>query len=147
MYSTLENLKTALPERVLLQLTDDENNGEFVLDPPNAAYTRVIEAVKKTDSLIDGYISGRYELPFSSVPNLINTISVNLTICELYERNHEAVLPEAIAERRKANIKTLEKLQSGVVVLPGQSKVEPASFVVNKTDDDRQFPNSLLNMY
>ncbi len=147
MYCTLEDLKKALPERILLQLTDDENEEQFVISPPNGAYSRVVSAITDADSMIDGYVSGRYTLPFPVVPQLIKQISVNLTICGLYERNHEAELPEAIISRRKAFIKTLESLQDGTIVLPGQEKEEPAQYLVSKTDADQEFPDSLLNQY
>lgn len=148
MYCSIEDLKKALPERVLLQLADDENDGEFVIVPPNAAYSRIVDAITRADTLIDGYVCGRYTLPFLSVPALIKNISVNLAICELYARSHDAIIPEGIAERRKSNIKILENLQRGTVLLPGQTKEEPAAvFTVNKTDDDREFPDSLLRQY
>lgn len=144
MYSTLDDLKNMLPERVLLQLADDENAGEFVAVPANAAYTRVVDAIRRADTLIDGYISGRYSLPFQTTPDLVKDISVNLAVCELYSRNHEAVLPEAIAARRKDNIKTLENIQKGLVVLHEPAKTEPAEILVNKTADDRVFTDDLL---
>lgn len=149
MYCSLDDLKDAIPERILLQLTDDEKAGEFVSNPPNAAYTRLLDAIRRADALIDGYIGGRYTLPLSPVPEIIRNISVNLTICELYSRKHEAVTPEGVIERYKNNIKILEKIQEGKVILPGLKKDEPGPgySICNKTDDDRIFSDSLLRKF
>jgi phage gp36-like protein len=147
MYCSLDDIKETLPERIVLQLVDDNDEGSIIVDPPNAPYKKVVSAINSAETLINGYMSGRYTLPFDVVPDLIKLICVNLAICNLYERNHEAVLPEAISEKRKANIKTLERLQDGTVTLPGQKKEEPATFIVNKGDNDRTFSEDLLGMY
>lgn len=146
MYCSLDDLKAAITERVLLQLTDDEKTGQFVA-APNAAYSRVVEAIGRVDALIDGYIGGRYVLPLSPVPAIIKNISINLTICELYSRKHEAVTPEGVSERYKNNIKILEKLQEGKVVLPGHKKEEPGFSICNKADNDRLFSDTFLSKY
>ncbi len=149
MYCALDDLKAAITERVLLQLTDDEKSGQFIDSPPNKAYARAVEAITRVDALIDGYISGRYVLPLSPVPAIIKNISINLTICELYGRKHEAVTPEGVIERYKNNIKILEKIQEGKVILPGHKKDEPGPgySICNKTDDDRIFSDSLLRKF
>lgn len=148
MYCTLDNLKSALPERILLQLTDDANDGEFVIVPPNEAYTNVVNAISNAETMINSYISGRYDLPFATVPDLIRNIAVSQAIVNLYERNHEAVMPEAMAARAKAIVKTLEGLQKGTITLPGIVKSVPvAEYLTNKTSADLGFINDVRNLY
>lgn len=148
MYCTLENIKSALPERILLQLTDDANDGEFVIDPANEAYINVLNAIANAETMINSYISGRYDLPFATVPDLIRNMAVSQTIVNLYERNHEAVMPEAMIARSKAIVKTLEGLQKGTITLPGIVKSVPdAEYMTNKTDDDLGFINDVRRYY
>lgn len=148
MYCTLDNLKSALPERILLQLTDDANDGEFVIDPPNEAYTNVLNAIGNAETQINSYVSGRYDLPFAVVPDLIRNLAVSQAIVNLYERNHEAVMPDAMIARGKAVIKTLEGLQKGTITLPGIVKSVPVEeYLTNKTEDDLGFINDVRTLY
>jgi phage gp36-like protein len=149
MYCSFSDLTGAISERTILQLCDDDNEAAFVFDnEPNKAGQRLLDAIASADTTIDSYIAERYDLPLNPVPDLIKQISVNLAICNLYERQREADLPQAISDRRASFIKTLEKLQSGKVSIPGLRKTAPEStFLVNKTDDDREFPDSLINLY
>jgi phage gp36-like protein len=148
MYSTLADLKELIPEISLLQLADDEVLGLFQVSPPNAAYKRVLTAIGDADMVIDSYLRGRYELPLTSTPAEINRISAQLAVCNLFARKHEHALPEGLVQRRKDNIEWLKNIQKGIAVLDVAAAVKelPASgMAVDRTEDDRMFPDSLLS--
>jgi phage gp36-like protein len=85
-YSTLTTIKSLQPEKILLQLADDTGAGAFVETPtPNVAMQNVTSAIVDADTVIDSYLSGRYEVPVSApVPTIVRQISANLALCNLY---------------------------------------------------------------
>ncbi len=150
MYCTLEDLKRLQPESILLQLADDDEDGSFVIDPPNTAYRNVLEAIKDADSVIDSYLNGRYQTPIAApVPDVIRQMSKNLALVTLYERRRELDVPEGMAERRKRHIQHLKDIQAEKASIPelAGKKKSPAIVSVNKTDGDRVFSDSLLKQY
>ncbi len=108
-YCTLDDLENMLPEAELIQLTDDEGLG--VVNQP-----RMDQAISGADSLIDGYCGGLYDVPFTSVPALIQELSAELAICSLFERKAD-VLPDTLAERRKEAVQKLEAIGAGALSL------------------------------
>lgn len=109
-YCTLDDIKKAIPEVNIIQLTDDENLGTV-----NQA--RVDDAIAYADQMIDGYLRGRYSLPLSPVPGLINKLSVDLAIFHLYSRRLELEMPQVMMERYKNAVKVLEQVQKGLITL------------------------------
>ncbi len=145
MYSTLDDLKKILPEARLLQLADDEDAGSFVESPANAAYTRVVEAIESSDQIIDGYVSGRYDLPFATTPPLINQISAHLAICQLYMRWQDQEIPAGIKDRQKQYLGILSKIQKNEMSIPDFDPLPPSEYLVSKTTDDFEFPDTILD--
>lgn len=140
-YCTLDDIKDHIPEKNIVQLTDDEDLG--VIDQ-----AKVDNAIATADIIIDGYLRGRYALPLSNpVPGLIKTLSVNLAIFHLYSRRLELEMPEAMISRYKNALKVLEQIQKGIVTLgietaetgPGQGY-----YKTSKTSDDRVFSKDVL---
>lgn len=109
MYSTLNDIKSQLPEEVLIQLTDDNALGTVDEEKVN-------QAIANADAEIDGYCSVKYRVPLDPVPAIIKRISAHLTIYDLYSRRVE-VMPEVRAENRKSSIKHLENISRGIVKL------------------------------
>lgn len=150
MYCTLVDLKKLQPESILLQLADDENEGTFVLDSPNIAYSNIVSAITDADAVVDSYLSGRYTVPVSSpVPSIVRQISANLALVTLYERRRELDIPEGLADRRKRHIQHLKDIQAEKASIPEleDEKKSPAIVCINKTDSDRMFSDSLLNQF
>lgn len=81
-YCTLGDIKDHIPEANIIQLTDDEGLGVV-------NQSRVDKAITTADSVIDGYLRGRYSLPLSTVPELIKTIAIDIAVYKLYERRNE----------------------------------------------------------
>jgi len=142
-YCDLNDLLNASSERDLIQLTDDDRSG--AIDE-----TVISEMIEKADALIDGYVGSRYSLPLDPAPELINSISVDITIFNLYKRrsrlNKEIIESFKIAERQ------LERIQAGRITLPGAAEIGGDNYGtgevrVNKTPDDRIFPRSELDKW
>lgn len=142
-YCTLDDIKDRIPEANIIQLTDDEGLGA-------ANQTRVDKAVTAADSVIDGYLRGRYSLPLSTVPELIKTIAIDISVYKLYERRLELEMPEAMSSRYKNALKMLEQIQKGLIKLgiesaetgPGQGH-----YKTNITSDDRTFGKDVLEKF
>lgn len=142
-YSSLEDLKKAIPETNIIQLTDDEGLG-------SVNQNRVDEAIAYADQMIDGYLRGRYTTPLSPVPGLIKKLSVDLAVFHLYSRRLELEMPEAMMQRYKSAVKVLEQIQKGIVSLG----IEPADdgpgqgyYKTNKADEDKTFSKDVLNQF
>lgn len=142
-YCTLDDLKDQIPETNIIQLTDDEGLGVV-------NQSRVDKAITTADSVIDGYLRGRYTLPLSTVPELVKTIAIDITVYKLYERRLELEMPEAMSNRYKNATKLLDQIQKGLVKLgiespdtgPGQG-----NYKTNKTAEDRTFNKSVLDKF
>ena len=91
-YCRFEDITNIVPERELINLTNDKPSVDSVADVSR------FEAVSKdTDSLINGYLRGRYKLPFSSVPSVIRQIAVDICAYRLYSRRSQKI-PEHIVK-------------------------------------------------
>ncbi len=142
-YCTLDDLKDQIPEANIIQLTDDEGLGVV-------NQSRVDKAISVADSVIDGYLRGRYSLPLSTVPELIKTIAIDIAVYKLYERRLELEMPEAMSNRYKNAIKLLDQIQKGLIKLgiespetgPGQGH-----YKTNKTAEDRTFSKDVLKQF
>lgn len=145
-YSTIATLKTLQPEKILLQLADDDGDGAFVESPTaNTAALNATAAIEAADTIIDSYLSGRYEVPLEApIPPVVSQMSANIALCNLYGRKRELDLPEGIEHRRKQYMKILEDIKAEKADIPELSKRAPAAFTVNKTDDDRIFSDDVL---
>ena len=88
-YSTKNDILEQLDEGVLIQLTDDDDLGGVDDDV-------VARAIADADALIDSYCGTRYSVPFSTVPDIVRKLSVEIAIFHLYGRRRGA--PE---DRRK----------------------------------------------
>lgn len=72
-------------------------------------------AIVDADSVIDSYCSSQYDVPFSTVPEIIRKISVDLAIYNLYGRRQGA--PEDRRKRRDDAIAYLKDISRGTVQL------------------------------
>lgn len=132
-YSTLQDIKKAIPEDTLMQLTDDEGTGSV-----NAS--RVAEAIASADATIDSYCASRYAVPFGTVPAVVKKISVDLAIYDLYSRRVEEI-PAARADRYKNAIRLLEGIAKGAITLgldpAPEASADASTPECTKTEDDR----------
>ena len=133
-YSTVDDIKKLIPEEVLIQLTDDEDLGVI-------NQTRVDEAIAQADAEIDSYCGSRYSVPFSTVPDIVKKISVDIAIYNLYSRRLEEI-PPTRAERYKNAIRQLEGIAKGIISIgedPEPATPSQGGAETNKTTSDRIF--------
>jgi len=140
MYCTLDNLKLAIDEARLLELTDDENLGAI-----NQA--RIDEAISTAQGEVDGYLQERYDVPLSPVPPLITGACVDVALYHLYSRRMET-LPEIRSKRYDNAVRLLlriadGKLSLGIAVPPEETN----SGKVLVTASTRIFPDTELDKF
>ena len=134
MYCDLDDLKNAVPEEVIIQLTDDDDTGSVDTDKTDSAMNDAAE-------LIDGYLRGRYTLPLAPTPEIVKRLSVDISIYYLYQRRLDLTMPESLENRYKNSIKLLEQIMKGQVTFAqtGDDIAGSLNLKVNKTSDDRLF--------
>lgn len=141
-YTTQDEIKKLIPERILIQLTDDQNTGSVITE-------NVDEAIANADNLIDGYLRGRYNVPFTEVPNLLEKLSTDISVYNLYSRRPESEMPETVRDRYKDTLRFLEQIQKGLISLGTDTEIspEPAKFKTNKKETDRVFTKTVLEKF
>ena len=105
-YCSLPDITAVIPNDDLVQLTNDIS-GETVDS------SKITDAITYSDSLIDGYLRGRYSLPLTSVPDIVKYLSVDLVVFRLYSRRMYTNLPEIIVAKQEQAVKTLKDIQTG----------------------------------
>lgn len=143
MYCVQDDILKQITEPTLIQLTNDL--GESTIDT-----IIVEEAIIYSSTLIDGYLRGRYSLPLGATFPLLRIIAIDLSIYRLYSRRMIADIPESILNQYKEAIKTLEKLQKGIITLDIETTEQTLinkEYRSNKTAESRIFNEGKLNAY
>jgi phage gp36-like protein len=139
-YSTVTDIKKLIPEETLIQLTDDEGAGIV-------NQGRIDEAIEGADGEIDSYLSAKYTVPLYPVPRVINKLSVDFAIYNLYSRRMETI-PETRATRHKDGVRLLEKIAEGKISI-GEATEPTASgsneAQVSTSSEDRIFTRDKLS--
>ncbi len=101
---------------------------------------RLASAQSDADALIDGYISGRYDTPLSTVPNVIVNIACNLVRFTLSANN----VPEEVQKRYDESIRILKDIAAGKFNLPVDevSSSESTGGIVYNTNRTRLFESN-----
>ncbi len=140
MYITLEDIKKLLPEEIIIQLTDDENTGAV-----NQA--RVDEAIKGADAEINSYCATKYAVPFTTVPDIVKSLSVEIAIYNLHKRR---TISEEIEKRYDKAIAKLKDISRGLITLgvdPAPAATTEGGAETNKTESDRVFTRDSLRNF
>lgn len=109
MYCTLEDIKGHIPDRRLVELTDDLNPN----DEGSIVEAVVAKAIDEAETLVDAYIGKRYALPLPSVPPVLRMVAIDLSIYNLYERLTEMNVTEGMKLRYNNAVKLLTQIASG----------------------------------
>lgn len=141
-YTTLDKLKTLVEEQILIQLTDDKGLGQIDL-------SIVDESIIYSSTLIDGYLRGRYSLPLSEIPKILEFVALDLCIHRLYSRRLATDMPDSINEKYKTAIKILEQIQKGILSLGIESTGTAPEFGEYRTNKNgaKEFSNEVLDAY
>lgn len=150
-YCTIQDILKDIDQTQLIYLLNDENRtaGEIDLeDADDVCVIRANEIIADADEEINGYLRRRYELPFTSTPTIIKRLSKEISIRNIKRRRHRDDLSESEETAYRSVIRTLENIQKSVIDI-GAEETDPVEgeFVVNKTEDDRVFPKSVLDMF
>lgn len=105
-YATQDDMidRFGMPE--ILQRTDRNRTGAI-----DAAVLN--RALADADARIDGYLSGRYQVPLTVVPHLIVGIACDLARYALYDD----IVTDGVKKRNDDAIKLLESISKGIVGL------------------------------
>lgn len=153
MYSSLNNITEHIDLDLIIQLVNDENRRTEDVDvnlddPDDLVVKRVTEAIKSADAEIDSYLISKYSVPLTAVPDIIEDISIDLAIYNLYKRRHRLDMPESLTDMRKLRVKQLEQIQKGMMQLPIQQQTSDkgsGEFRTNKSSEDKIFNKDLLD--
>lgn len=115
---------------------------------------RLNYAIANADEEINGYLKGRYNVPFEdvltgNVPQLIKSLSISLTFAFLYSYTYpRTIVPLNITNRRSQAIEILKKLQNGEMYLKRSiiTATAPPSIISNKSNYTKPL-NTLLEGY
>ena len=118
-YSALADITALIPERTVINLTDDSGLG--VPDQ-----VKVDAAIADADAEIDGYCAGRYTVPFDPVPAVIRKCSADIAIYNLYSRCAESI-PESRKDRYKNCLELLKNIARGIVTIGETAAPPPVS--------------------
>jgi phage gp36-like protein len=117
-HATLASLIARYGADMLVDLTDR------AMPPAGEIDAGVVEAaIEDADAIVDGYLAGRYRLPLSGTPRLVQTLAEALAIYKL----HAQVAPEKIEKDYRDALKLLGSIASGDVRLAGLDGAEPAA--------------------
>lgn len=106
MYCTLDDMVNRFDLNELIQLTSE--SGQGVINE------QVVEAaIQDASNLIDGYISGRYALPLTSVPALLTKQCADIARYNLYDN----AVSEVVEKNYKAALDYLMQVGKGTLKL------------------------------
>lgn len=127
-YCTLEDIRGHVPEARLVEITDDNN-------PNNTGKVNtaiVDKAIEESSATIDSYIGKRFRLPLPSVPSVLRSICIDLSIYNLYERVTETDVTDGMQLRYKNAIKQLERIAEGLNSIGiSEEPIDDAGFAVS----------------
>ena len=137
-YCTQDDILELISEAELIELTQDVTVRTWI------ETSRVDRAIADADEEINGYCAKGYSVPFSTVPDLIRKLSVDIAIYNLYSRRD--TIPELRERRYKSAVKLLENVSKGTVTLgvvpaPEENPDQAAA----KSTKDRVFSRETMN--
>lgn len=137
VYCSLEDLLDQMPEKELIQLTDDEKFGHL----HEKALGRIQTAIQEITSVIDSYARrGGYAVPLADEA-LARRLAKVLVVCALQARRN--ITQEARQKDYEAAMKTLESLAKGETVLEEKG----TSAGVKRDDRSQIFSNENLDKF
>ncbi len=116
-YSDLTGLRQRMPEQTLIDLTDDVGAGAIDEDVTD-------RAIADADTEIDSYIAGRYAVPVSPVPDLLQRLSLDLAVEILYGRRPDLDMPEGVKTAAKNARALLVRIAAKQAHLPGVAEMD-----------------------
>ena len=110
---------------------------------------RLQDAIDVAEEEADGYLSGRYQLPLSSVPLTLKKYVADMAFANLFQGGNREV-PETVTTRRNAAIGWLKDVAAGRVLLGGAAPPPTTGSgapVVAATTNNRPFSAAVMERY
>lgn len=113
MYCTLTDIITeSIPERTLIQLTDDLENPQGIVD-----VDKVNRAIANVCGEIDDLLGKHYTVPFTPVPKVIHNIALKQSAYAIYGLCSSADRPKNIVDDNSAATALLTRIARGDIRL------------------------------
>lgn len=129
-YATQTHLEDAFGADEVLQIADRDRDGL-----PDAGF--VDAALDRADSLIDGYLAGRYALPVSPVPPVLTATACDLARYWLYDD----AAPDRVRQAFEDAMAWLKDVAAGKVLL----QLPAAAAGVSAGSPDHEAPDRLFS--
>lgn len=110
MYCTQADIESRFGVTELVQLTDRARTGV-------ADATAIASAIDDAEAEIDGYLAGRYDLPFASVPPVLTRLSCDIALYHLFSARRGGGVIEDVRNRYKDAVRVLENISKGTITL------------------------------
>lgn len=107
-------------ERKLIQLTDRLNKPATTIDD-----TTVARYIADAESMIDGYLGKRYNLPLGDVPKSLTKVAADLAMYFLHGDTADKDSP--VAQAYRDALKWLDQVAKGLVVIESAGVVPEAA--------------------
>jgi phage gp36-like protein len=134
VYATLADLIDRFGERELVELTDDAQAG-------SVDEALIARAIGSAESMIDGYLAARHQLPLSVVPRFLADAACDIARFKLWRTSP----PELVQKNFDAAIAVLNRIADGKIRLDQGVATEAAragAIIVN--DPGRTFSRETL---
>lgn len=120
-YASQSDLVERFGADMLIDLSDRAEPPAGVIDA-----TTVAKALADADAMIDGFLSGRYQLPLATTPELVRDLAKTIAIYKL----HRDAVSDKIRSDYSDAMKMLAQIASGAIRL-NVAGVEPAGSGAN----------------
>ncbi len=139
-YCTKDDIEKSYDSNIIPELTDDDDGASTNNEIVTAAIARADAEINAT---LDGYLT----VPFTTVPDMIKYISVDLAYFHLYKRRFNAEVPEWLRNNVNDARGMLAQIAAGELTVNADEQDSGAKMVTNKTSDDRMFTSEKLDAY
>ncbi len=117
MYITIDDLKKAVDEDVLIRWTDDDDTGVINTDILN-------DMIAAAEDEVNGYISKRYPVPLEMVPNIIKRLTKDIAVYNTASRKELLEEEGTLRTRYRDAVRMLRDIGSGKVDIGVGSEYE-----------------------
>ncbi|WP_435924818.1 DUF1320 domain-containing protein [Paenibacillus sp. DYY-L-2] len=117
MYCTIDDLLGQIDKSKLIELTNDrdnpavDDNGQEIIHEGNAN-----SAIDAATAVVNTYIAMRYPVPLYPVPKIVNKLTADIAIYNLFTRHYNDE-DNVFTRRYRDAIKLLEKIAADEVKL------------------------------
>ncbi len=140
-YCTLDDLLEEIDSSILVELTDNPTAPTGQIDAEAVA-----SAIRRADSIIDGYVGVRYAVPLETVTETIRTVSEDIAVYSLFSRR--MIPPKQWADRYERAVNFLQAVSEGSADLGSTADGEKPTAMKNAVyAPNRYWPDDVWETY